>query len=164
MKTCTDELEQDPRPEGYLPVSGVKGNTDLYRGYSDDRKFRIIYGVEDDLRAVIIVAIRRRNEGTYSNAPVKSLSNKVKEIAEELKVIIPLIRYLADEVGIEWASRLDDSQIRCLHIGIKAVKDRRKSPLVVAEKIKETIKVDESVKTIARDMKHLLQRGGSAFD
>jgi hypothetical protein len=35
---------------------------------------------------------------------------------------------------------------------------------VVAEKIKETIKVDENVKTIARDMKSLLQESGSAFD
>ncbi len=163
LKTCTDELEENPRPHGHLPVKGVKGNTDLYRVYSHDRKFRIIYGIEDDLRAVIIVAVRRRNEGTYSDTPVKSLSNKVVEIARQLKAMLPFIRDIAGEIGIEWASKLDDGQTRCVHIGIKAIKESRKPLLVVAEKIKETIKVNENAKTIARDMKRLIQKGGSAF-
>ncbi len=158
FKTCTDMLEEDPRPYGYEPVQGVKGKTDLYRVYSDDRKFRIIYSIEDSLRAVIIVAIRRKNEGTYKKAPVKSLSDKVKEITQQLRVNLPLIRNLAVEMGIEWISELNDSQMRCLDIGIKMIKDGRSPASLIAEKIKETIKVNEAAKIITRDVKRLLQK------
>lgn len=158
LKICMDDLEQTPRPHGYEPVKGVKGNINLYRVYSDDRKFRIIYSIEDDLLAVIIVAVRRRREGTYKDVAVKSLSHKVKEIAKQLKVTLPRIRNLAAEMGIEWISVLNDKQTRCLEIGTKAINDGRSSSLLIAEKIKETIKLTENVKFVARDIERLLQK------
>jgi mRNA-degrading endonuclease RelE of RelBE toxin-antitoxin system len=156
LKTCTDDLEQNPRPYGYESVKGVKGNIGLYRVYSEDRKYRIIYAIEDDLRAVIIVAVRRRNESTYKDTPVKSISAKIGEIAQELKVTLPLIRNLAVKMGIEWISELTDNQIRCLDIGIKAIKDGRSSPPATAEQVRVAAKVTEDIKTMVNDLKRLL--------
>jgi mRNA-degrading endonuclease RelE of RelBE toxin-antitoxin system len=157
LKTCTDELEENPRPHGYLPVKGVKGNTDLYRVYSEDGKYRILYGVEDDLRAVIIVAVRRRREGTYKNIPIKSLSAKLSEIALELETRAPRIRELAVQMGIDWIPGLDDRQVRCLDIGIESIKDGRISTSLIAQRIKETIKVNETVEKITRDIQRFLE-------
>ncbi len=104
------------------------------------------------------MAIRRRNEGTYKDAPTKSLSAKIKAIAHELKESATFIRHLADAMGIEWVSELNDSQIRRLDIGIKAVKDGRSSVRSIAEKLNVTNKMDENATTIARDIKRLLQK------
>jgi mRNA-degrading endonuclease RelE of RelBE toxin-antitoxin system len=49
LRICLDYLEQNPRPRGYEPVKAMKGNMGLFRVYSHDRKFRIIYAIADDL-------------------------------------------------------------------------------------------------------------------
>jgi hypothetical protein len=104
---------------------------------------------------VIIVAVRRRNEGTYRTISIKSLSDKVDEIALRLGFRAPIIRNLAATMGIEWISELDEKQIRCLDIGLNAIKDGRFSPLLVAEKIREVGGAIADVETIARDLRRL---------
>ena len=157
LNTCTDELETNPRPHGYEPVKGQEGRKDLYPVYSEDRKYRIIYCILDRIRAVIIVSVRRRNEGSYKDIPTKSLSDKLKEIEAQVKAMVPLIRDVAGQIGSHWMSNLNDNQVRCLEIGIKAIRENRGSASSAAKYVNDVISVDESVKTIAKGMTRLLK-------
>jgi len=74
-------LGENPRPYGFEPVKAQK---DVYRVYSADGNYRIIYSIQDHLRAVIVMCIRRRKEDTYKNIPVSSLSAKIKELENQL--------------------------------------------------------------------------------
>lgn len=158
LDTCINKLEENPRPYGFERVLGTKKNTHLYRIYSEDRKFRIIYGIEDNLRAVIIVTIRLRNEGTYREIPIDSLSDKIRDITLELKETLPFIKDISGKLGVKWASKLDDSGLRLLDIAIKAIKDGRKSPSDIADKIKETLQLNENAEIIAEDILRLRQK------
>lgn len=77
LEICTVELEENPFPEKSRSVVGHKN---LFRVYSDDRKYRIIYGAYEHLQAVIIVSVRKRTEDTYQHLPLKSLAEKLKEL------------------------------------------------------------------------------------
>lgn len=152
VKTCLDELEENPRPYGYYTVKGQK---DLYPVYSEDGKYRIIYSILDHVRAVIIVGVRLRNEGTYKDIPTKSLSDKIKLLESQVKVMVPLIRKLAGRIGIQWVSNLNDTQIRSLEIAIRVIKEGRGS--CTAERIRKLLCVEEDVQTVANDMARLLK-------
>ncbi len=77
-------LSADPRPEGCAPVERHKGL--LWRVKVEDYKttYRIIYAIRDDISAVIIVAVRPRDEETYKNIPLKDLGQKIKELQRKL--------------------------------------------------------------------------------
>ncbi len=110
----------------------------------------------DHVRAVIIISIRRRNEGTYKDIPTKSLSDKTTTLEAQMKAMVPLIKDLAGRMGIEWVSQLSDNHIRCLEIGIKVMREKRGS--CTAERIEEIISIKEDVRTIATDMRRLLKK------
>lgn len=71
-------LAEDSRPEGYTPVERHKGL--LWRIKVEDYKptYRIIYAIREKISAVIIVAVRQRDEETYKNIPLKDLAEKMK--------------------------------------------------------------------------------------
>lgn len=75
-------MGRNPRPYG---CQRVKEQKDVYRVYSEDGNYRIIYSVQDHLQAVIIMFVRRRKEDTYKNIPVESLSDKIKQLEKQLK-------------------------------------------------------------------------------
>ncbi len=72
-------LGRDPRPKGHRPIVGQKNLLRIRVG-----RYRVIYNVQDQLQAVIIVTIRPRSEATYKNIPVKDLSSKIKELEKLL--------------------------------------------------------------------------------
>ena len=80
---CRD-LATDPRPEGCAPVERHKGV--LWRVKVEDYRptYRIIYAIRDEIPAVIIVAVRPRDEETYKNIPLKDLGDKLKELQQQL--------------------------------------------------------------------------------
>ena len=80
LETCTVKLEENPLPE---KSKSVVGHRNLFRVYSDDRKYRIIYGVYEHLQAVIIISVRKRTEDTYKHLPLKSLAVKLKELEDQ---------------------------------------------------------------------------------
>lgn len=53
-------LAEEPRPPG---VRKMKGSAESHRIRVGN--YRIVYKVYDNLRAVVILHVRRRNEGTY---------------------------------------------------------------------------------------------------
>ncbi|MBI4965141.1 MAG: type II toxin-antitoxin system RelE/ParE family toxin [Desulfomonile tiedjei] len=148
------KLSQNPRPER---CQALEGQADLYRIHFGDGKFRIIYSILDDPQAIIIVAIRRRNESTYKKIDRKNLSEKIKSLNLELKETISIVADLARKIGIEWIANLDDDQVRILAGGIQAITGGRSSLPTIAVQIQEAVKVKEDIKTITRDMKRLLQ-------
>lgn len=77
-------LATDPRPEGCAPVERHKGV--LWRVKVEDYKptYRIIYAIRDEIPAVIIVAVRPRDEETYKNIPLKDLGEKIKKLQQQL--------------------------------------------------------------------------------
>lgn len=56
-----DDLTEDPRPAGYVPVRAAPKGT--YRIRVGD--YRVIYVVLDDERVIIVARIARRSESTY---------------------------------------------------------------------------------------------------
>jgi len=150
----TDELEENPRPYGYRPV---KKHKNLFRVHSNDGNYRIIYSILDHVRVVIIVTVRGKKKGTYKDIPTKGLSDKIKLLEAQVKVMVPLIRVLGSQIGIDWVSDLNDNQVRCLEIGIKAIREDRGSASSTAERISEIIRVKEDVQTIAKGLTRLLK-------
>jgi mRNA-degrading endonuclease RelE of RelBE toxin-antitoxin system len=82
LEICAVKLDENPLPDKSRPVVGHKN---LFRVYSDDREYRIIYGVYEHLEAVIIVSVRKRTEDTYKHLPLKSLTAKLKELGTQGK-------------------------------------------------------------------------------
>ncbi len=81
LKTCTDDLEANPRPGGYEHVEGYH---DVFRVYSEDRNYRIIYSIQEHLQAVIVMSVRRRGESTYKKLPIKSLKAMIQDLEDAL--------------------------------------------------------------------------------
>ncbi len=83
ISACREPAE-DPRPDGYTPVERHKGL--LWRITVKDAKpyYRVIYAIRDKISAVIIVAVRPRDEETYKNIPLKDLGKKIKELEKRL--------------------------------------------------------------------------------
>jgi mRNA-degrading endonuclease RelE of RelBE toxin-antitoxin system len=75
------KLPAYPRPSGYSPVIGQKG---LFRVHAA-KKYRVIYSILDELRAVMIVAVRPKGKDTYKNIPVIDLVLKIKELEKIVK-------------------------------------------------------------------------------
>lgn len=80
LKTCTADLEANPRPEGYERVQGYQ---DVFRVYSEDRNYRIIYSIQEQLQTVIVLSVRRRGEATYKNLPIKSLRGMIQDLEND---------------------------------------------------------------------------------
>ncbi len=68
-------LGKNPRPKGHRLIVGQKNLLRIRVG-----RHRVIYSVQDRLKAVAVVAVRLRGESTYKNIPVKDLSTKIKEL------------------------------------------------------------------------------------
>jgi mRNA interferase RelE/StbE len=68
-------LGKDPRPQGHRPIVGQKDLLRIRVG-----RYRVIYTVQDRLRAVIIVTVRLCGESTYKNVPMKDLSAKIRKL------------------------------------------------------------------------------------
>jgi mRNA-degrading endonuclease RelE of RelBE toxin-antitoxin system len=124
------QLSRAPRPFGYEPVEGRK---DVYRIYSDDNKYRIIYSIQDHLQAVIVITIRRRNEGTYKQIAKEDLSHKIELLTLKFKETAQLAKSSAREMNIDWVVGLEENHIWNPGIWIQAVKDGRSSLQAAAE-------------------------------
>lgn len=74
LKTALS-LAKDPRPQGYAAIVGQK---DIFRVRVG--RYRVIYSIQDHLRAVIVITVRQRSESTYKSIPVKDLSAKIREL------------------------------------------------------------------------------------
>jgi mRNA-degrading endonuclease RelE of RelBE toxin-antitoxin system len=81
FNTCNENLRANQRPLGYEHVQGCQ---DVYRIYSEDRKYRIIYSIQEHLQAIIVISVRRRGESTYKKLPFKSLDAMIRDLEEEL--------------------------------------------------------------------------------
>ena len=65
MDTILD-LGKNPRPNGYVRVEPPIGILLLLAHYRIRQgDFRILYDIRDDLKKVLILAVRRRNKNTY---------------------------------------------------------------------------------------------------
>lgn len=136
----------------------MEDQKDVYRIYSDDKNYRIIYSIQDHLKAIIIISIRRRNEGTYKKISKENLSDKIKLLTLELNETAQLAKSLAREMSIYWIVRLEAIHIWNLGIGIQAIRDGRSSLPATAEQVKAAAMIKEYIKTIADDLKRLLQK------
>jgi mRNA interferase RelE/StbE len=68
-------LGTDPRPKGYRPIVGKRDLLRIRVG-----QYRVIYSVDDQHKAVIVVTIRKRGESTYKQIPLQDLLAKVREL------------------------------------------------------------------------------------
>jgi mRNA-degrading endonuclease RelE of RelBE toxin-antitoxin system len=73
-------LKDDPRPPGCEPVVGYR---DILR--VKFRNIRVIYGVSEESRSVFILDVRRRNENTYKNIPVRTLLTAMSDVLDQLR-------------------------------------------------------------------------------
>ena len=55
------ELQENPRPRGYDVVAGKSEQLRVWAG----RDFRVLYEVDETKQSVVIIAIRKKDEGTY---------------------------------------------------------------------------------------------------
>jgi mRNA interferase RelE/StbE len=62
IATAITALSDNPRPEGARKLAGSES---IYRVRGGD--FRILYYIDDKVRSVVILRIRRRSEDTYDN-------------------------------------------------------------------------------------------------
>jgi mRNA-degrading endonuclease RelE of RelBE toxin-antitoxin system len=81
LVNTSKELRTNPRPDVYEHVEGYQ---DVFRVYSEDRKYRIIYSTQEHLQAVIVISVRRRGESTYKKLPIKSLRDMIHHLEDEL--------------------------------------------------------------------------------
>jgi mRNA-degrading endonuclease RelE of RelBE toxin-antitoxin system len=56
------ELQENPRPRGYDKVAGREDQLRIWAG----RDHRILYEVDDKAGRIVIVAVRRKDESTYT--------------------------------------------------------------------------------------------------
>jgi mRNA-degrading endonuclease RelE of RelBE toxin-antitoxin system len=55
------ELQENPRPRGYDIVAGKSEQLRVWAG----RDYRVLYELNETEQTVVIVAIRKKDEGTY---------------------------------------------------------------------------------------------------
>jgi mRNA-degrading endonuclease RelE of RelBE toxin-antitoxin system len=55
------ELQENPRPRGCDVVAGKSDQLRVWAG----RDFRVLYEVDETKQSVVIIAIRKKDEGTY---------------------------------------------------------------------------------------------------
>jgi mRNA-degrading endonuclease RelE of RelBE toxin-antitoxin system len=71
-------LKNDPRPAGHDQVAGY---SPLLRVKKDN--MRVIYGVHNDV--IVIIEVRKRNEGTYKNLPIETYSQFIRGLLDKLR-------------------------------------------------------------------------------
>lgn len=142
----------------------MKGQKGLYRVHSKDGNYRIIYTVLDNLRAVIIVTVRKKKKGAYKDIPTTGLSDKIKQLEKQVQQNVALIRESARGISIDWVSGLSLNHVRYLEIGIRAMHDERVSAQWMAARINEVISVNKDVNSIANDMTRLAREMQSNRD
>ncbi|MFH1115702.1 MAG: hypothetical protein V1792_17470, partial [Pseudomonadota bacterium] len=81
VNTCKEQLQANPRPVDYEHIEGYE---DVFRVYSEDRKYRIIYSIQEHLQAVIVISVRRRGESTYKKLPIRSLRDLIEDLEDDL--------------------------------------------------------------------------------
>jgi len=77
-RTLVRSLKNDPRPAGYDQVAGY---SPLLRVKKDN--VRVIYGFHNDV--IVIIEVRKRNEGTYKNLPIETYSQFIRDMLKKLQ-------------------------------------------------------------------------------